>query len=131
MVGGEAMGRGWLRAWRRQHPGVAVVHHYGPTEATVGCTDYLPGEADTGGAGPVPIGRPMANTRVFVLDGWLGPEPVGGSGELYVAGGGLARGGVGRVGGAEGGAVGGVPVRVGGADVPDGGSGPVDGGRGA
>ena len=38
MVGGEALSGGRLQEWRQRHPGVAVVNHYGPTEATVGCT---------------------------------------------------------------------------------------------
>jgi thioesterase domain-containing protein len=95
VVGGEAL-PGWqLAAWRRRHPGVPVVNHYGPTEATVGCTDYLLSPGDEQGPA-VPIGRPVANTQVFVLDGGLDPVPPGVTGELYVAGVQLARGYLGR-----------------------------------
>jgi nonribosomal peptide synthetase DhbF len=91
VIGGEAL-PGWqLAAWRRRHPAVPVVHHYGPTEATVGCTDYLLSPGDEQGP-VVPIGRPVANTQVFVLDGGLDPVPPGVTGELYVAGVQLARG---------------------------------------
>ncbi|MER7186696.1 amino acid adenylation domain-containing protein, partial [Streptomyces hyaluromycini] len=98
MVGGEAASAEALRAWRDRHPDVAVVNHYGPTEVTVGCLDHVLGSADEDRVGAVPIGRPMWNTRVFVLDERLAPVPVGVAGELYVAGAQLARGYLGRAG---------------------------------
>ena len=73
-----------------------LVNTYGPTEATVGAAcggaagRWRPGRCRSGGRSP--------NTRVFVLDGWLGPVPAGVAGELYVAGAGLARGYLGRPG---------------------------------
>ena len=97
MVGAETPGIGQLRDWRRRHPGVAVVNHYGQTETTVGCADF---RAGPGQELPdvVPIGAPMDNVRMFVLDRWLCPVPVGVTGELYVAGAGLARGYLSRAG---------------------------------
>jgi non-ribosomal peptide synthetase component F len=87
-----------LRDWRQRHPEVPVIHHYGPTELTVGCTDYQTDDADAVLDAAVPIGSPMANARAFVLDGALGPVAVGVAGELYVAGVQLARGYAGRAG---------------------------------
>ncbi|MER5360829.1 amino acid adenylation domain-containing protein, partial [Streptomyces sp. NPDC002785] len=98
MVGGEAVSGTQIREWRRRHPSVQVVNHYGPTEVTVGCTDYPVGPGDDAETGTLPIGRPMWNTQVFVLDAALQPVPVGVTGELYVAGGQLARGYLGRPG---------------------------------
>jgi amino acid adenylation domain-containing protein len=69
----------------------AVVNHYGPTEATVLATSaVVPPRA--AGRGPPPIGRPVANTRVYLVDGDLDLVPIGAPGELCIAGEGLARG---------------------------------------
>ncbi|MFC8142796.1 amino acid adenylation domain-containing protein [Streptomyces paradoxus] len=92
MLGGEALVGEALRGWRRDHPGVRLINHYGPTELTVGCTDHRIEPGDALPTGPVPIGRPMWNTRAYVLDTRLNPVPVGAEGELYIAGAHVARG---------------------------------------
>ncbi|MEU4794393.1 amino acid adenylation domain-containing protein [Streptomyces sp. NPDC023327] len=92
ITGGEALSGEALAAWREANPGVTVVNAYGPTEATVNCTDFRIEPGQKVGSGPVPIGRPFWNTRAYVLDAQLRPLPVGVAGELYVAGAVLARG---------------------------------------
>ncbi|MET8682892.1 amino acid adenylation domain-containing protein [Streptomyces sp. NPDC004732] len=92
LLGGEALLGETLRKWRDRHPDVTVMNVYGPTEASVNCTEFRIEPGDEVPDGPVPIGRPMANTQVYVLDAGLRPVPPGVPGELYVAGVGLARG---------------------------------------
>ncbi|HEV2799099.1 MAG TPA: amino acid adenylation domain-containing protein, partial [Pyrinomonadaceae bacterium] len=71
--------------------GFEVINHYGPTEATVVATAEPVSPHDENGTLP-PIGRPIANTQVYILDRHLRPVPAGIAGELYIAGDGLARG---------------------------------------
>ncbi|WP_342671919.1 amino acid adenylation domain-containing protein [Micromonospora rosaria] len=98
LVGGEALTGEALAGWRERHPDVLVVNAYGPTELTVNCLDHRLEPGEPVPAGPVPIGLPFWNTRVYVLDGMLQPVPPGVPGELYVAGTGVARGYRGRAG---------------------------------
>ncbi|WP_181808693.1 non-ribosomal peptide synthetase, partial [Streptomyces shenzhenensis] len=93
-VGGEACPPEVITRWS---DGRVMFNSYGPTETSVNTAvwrcrpDLAPGTA-------APIGRPIVNTRVYVLDDTLQPVPVGVTGELYVTGTGLARGYLGRPG---------------------------------
>ncbi|MDV5143319.1 amino acid adenylation domain-containing protein [Streptomyces sp. SBC-4] len=93
---GEALGASVQDRFFSLLPGVELHNLYGPTEASVDVTSWqcAPG----GGEVSVPIGAPVANTRVYVLDATLSPVPVGVAGELYLAGVQLARGYQGRTG---------------------------------
>ncbi|MFE4972271.1 amino acid adenylation domain-containing protein [Kitasatospora sp. NPDC056651] len=91
--GGEALSRRLARDLGRALPGAALVNLYGPTECTINATWHLVDPAEPGdGAGSVPIGRPVADTRCYVLDDDLVPVAADGVGELYLGGVQLARG---------------------------------------
>ncbi|KAG0324869.1 hypothetical protein BG004_003347, partial [Podila humilis] len=72
-------------------PHICVVNAYGPTEATVFATTYKVTNA-AGQLGRLPIGRPISNTRAYVLDKHLAPVPIGVAGELHIGGPGVAIG---------------------------------------
>ncbi|MGK5671562.1 amino acid adenylation domain-containing protein [Micromonospora sp. URMC 106] len=91
VIGGENLRADQVALWRDHATGTRLVNEYGPTETVVGCAVYEVGP-DTARTGSVPIGRPIANTTLYVLDDRLDPVPVGVTGELYVGGAGVARG---------------------------------------
>src|SRR5205823_3045975 len=92
LCGGDVLPRELAEALGRR--GRYLWNVYGPTETTVwsSAAQVEPGE------GPVPIGRPTANTQLYVLDARQRPVPVGVAGELYRGGGGVGRGYLGRPG---------------------------------
>ncbi|TSB21208.1 amino acid adenylation domain-containing protein, partial [Streptomyces benahoarensis] len=96
VLGGESLMGEVLDEWRARHPGVTVINEYGPTETTVGCTEYRIAPGDVVPAGVITIGRPIWNTRMYVLDARLQPVPAGVPGELYIAGDLVTRGYHGR-----------------------------------
>lgn len=91
VIGGENLLAENLRLWREVAPATRLINEYGPTETVVGCCVYEVQPEDPA-SGPVPIGRPIANTQCHILDEHLQPVPVGVMGELYIGGVGVARG---------------------------------------
>ncbi|MEO8429881.1 MAG: amino acid adenylation domain-containing protein [Acidobacteriota bacterium] len=93
VLGGEPASMSLIERVRELAPGCRVVNHYGPTEATVGVTTHeVSRSGDSSRQRSVPVGRPLANCRVYVLDERDDPVPIGVAGELHIAGAGLARG---------------------------------------
>lgn len=90
VVGGEAFPARLAASW----PHARVVNEYGPTESTVGNSTYTARGTEDGEQ--LPIGRPLPGTTARVLDARLSPVPIGAVGELFIGGGQLARGYLGR-----------------------------------
>jgi amino acid adenylation domain-containing protein len=95
VVGGEALSGQALALWRAASPATLVVNEYGPTEATVGCSFHAAPAGEIAD-GRVPIGRPIANAQLYVVDSAFMLRPPGAPGELLLGGEILARGYLGR-----------------------------------
>lgn len=90
VIGGEALHGSAIAELQRRAPEMRIFNEYGPTEATVGCSVWkIERQAETEA---VPIGHPIANTTLYVLDDQRRLVPTGAAGELYVGGSGLAVG---------------------------------------
>lgn len=95
IIGGEPLLGESLAFWQQHAPDTVHVNEYGPTETVVGCcVEFV--HHDEPITGPVRIGRPIANTQLYVLDAHRQPVPIGVVGELYIAGDGVGRGYLGR-----------------------------------
>ncbi|MGB8645080.1 MAG: amino acid adenylation domain-containing protein [Anaerolineae bacterium] len=94
IIGGERAQPERLAEWREHvDPRVNLINTYGPTETTIIATMCQPFEMGGGAFDSIiPIGRPIGNVRVYILDGAMQPVPIGVPGELYIGGNGLARG---------------------------------------
>jgi amino acid adenylation domain-containing protein len=90
LCSGEALSHAMQQQFQNELPGVELHNLYGPTEAGVHVT-FWQCQPDAHN-GIVPIGWPLANTQIYILDQSLRPVPEGAPGELYIAGAGLARG---------------------------------------
>ena len=91
IIGGENLLPEHIAFWQRHAPETVLINEYGPTETVVGCCVYRVGD-DEPLATSIPVGRPIINTQLYILDEWLQPVPIGVTGELYVGGAGVARG---------------------------------------
>ncbi|MDQ3286825.1 MAG: amino acid adenylation domain-containing protein, partial [Pseudomonadota bacterium] len=97
LVGGDVVSAEHVRRVYEAMPEVRMINGYGPTESTTFAACFaIPRSLVASGSTSIPIGHPIANTRLYVLDGECQPVPVGVSGELYIGGIGLARGYLGR-----------------------------------
>ncbi|MBE9228589.1 amino acid adenylation domain-containing protein [Phormidium sp. LEGE 05292] len=93
VLGGEAASWDLIETIQQEAPNCRILNHYGPTETTVGVLTYpVSSKQASDNSKTVPIGRPIANTQVYILDRHQQPVPIGVPGELHIGGASLARG---------------------------------------
>jgi amino acid adenylation domain-containing protein len=93
ILGGEASNWGLIEKIQNLAPSCRILNHYGPTETTVGVLTYQVESGNIANVSKtVPLGLPLANTQIYILDSHLQPVPIGVSGEIYIGGDNLARG---------------------------------------
>ena len=93
ILGGESFYSETYHYWSQVLPEATFINHYGPTEATVGCSSYyINKEKPLNFSNGLPIGKPLANYRFYILDQYQNLVPFGSVGELCIGGVGLARG---------------------------------------
>ncbi|WP_428239412.1 non-ribosomal peptide synthetase, partial [Gynuella sp.] len=91
MVGGETLDPRYIKNTLRQAPPENFIHVYGPTETTTFATSYRLNNIDLQQTA-IPIGKPISNTRIYILNSQLKPVPTGVQGDIYISGDGVARG---------------------------------------
>ncbi len=93
VLGGEATRSEMAAMIERLAPECRIYNHYGPTETTVGVLTYRRSEADDNAepAAFLPLGRPLPNSKIYLLDSHQQPVPEGALGEVFIGGDGLAR----------------------------------------
>jgi non-ribosomal peptide synthetase component F len=92
LIGGEALSVAHVKKGLELLPQTEIINGYGPTESTTfACCYRIPRTLDAT-MGSVPIGKPISNTRIYIVDQQGNPVPIGVTGEIYIGGDGLARG---------------------------------------
>jgi amino acid adenylation domain-containing protein len=92
LITGEALPPQLCREWFAHYPQIPMLNAYGPTECSDDVTHYPIYESPPATSWNIPIGRPIANTQLYILDRQLQPVPIGVAGQLYVGGAGVGRG---------------------------------------
>ncbi|WP_107666520.1 non-ribosomal peptide synthetase [Cyanothece sp. BG0011] len=93
ILGGEGLNWQLIQKIKQYAPHCPIYNHYGPTETTIGVLTYpVTSEKPVSDLNTVPLGTPLPNTQIYILDRYLQPVPIGVAGELYIGGDNLSRG---------------------------------------